>query len=310
MAQYKTGTVSVTTGSAIVTGVGTLFLANVAVGNTFKRKDEDAVYSIGAVNSNTQITLTANYAGVTGSGLEYQITRDFTVNCNIAEVSDGDIDVAYHLTQETVRKIDAIIAKIYNAGAAYTPGSIIFAGTGGAFNQDNANLFWDNVNKRLGIGTAPGAYKLNVNGSIKISAASGSIIGGGGNFDLYQNTSDGSDNAVTRIGGGGDVSVGRGAFATFHGNEVASLGGDLYLTPGTGGDVIVDSGNVGIGTPNPVISGTGKLHMAADTMRLDTARTPASAIAAGNAGEICWDALYVYTCIAANTWRRVAHATW
>jgi len=74
--------------------------------------------------------------------------------------------------------------------------------------------------------------------------------------------------------------------------------------------VINSSGNVGIGTAGPVSSGTGKLHMAADTFRLDTARTPASAAASGNAGEFCWDASYLYVCIAAATWRRLAHNTW
>ena len=73
---------------------------------------------------------------------------------------------------------------------------------------------------------------------------------------------------------------------------------------------ITSTGKVGIGTTGPVISGTGKLHMAANTFRLDTARTPASAAAAGNAGEFCWDASYLYVCIAAATWRRLAHNTW
>lgn len=69
-------------------------------------------------------------------------------------------------------------------------------------------------------------------------------------------------------------------------------------------------GIVCIGTVSPTISGTGKLHMAADTMRLDTPRTPASASHAGNAGEICWDADFIYVCTATNTWKRVAIATW
>lgn len=34
-----------------------------------------------------------------------------------------------------------------------TLGSILFAGTNGALTQNNANLFWDNTNNRLGIGT-------------------------------------------------------------------------------------------------------------------------------------------------------------
>jgi len=38
--------------------------------------------------------------------------------------------------------------------------------------------------------------------------------------------------------------------------------------------------------------------------------TPASATATGTAGEIAWDANYVYVCTATNTWKRVAIATW
>jgi len=70
------------------------------------------------------------------------------------------------------------------------------------------------------------------------------------------------------------------------------------------------TGSVGIGTTDPTISGTGKFDMNADTFRLRTARTPASAGAAGNAGEICWNANYIYVCVAANTWKRAAIVTW
>ena len=38
--------------------------------------------------------------------------------------------------------------------------------------------------------------------------------------------------------------------------------------------------------------------------------TPASASAAGTAGEICWDSSYIYVCVATNTWERVAIASW
>jgi hypothetical protein len=41
-----------------------------------------------------------------------------------------------------------------------------------------------------------------------------------------------------------------------------------------------------------------------------TQKTPASASAAGIAGEICADANYIYHCTATNTWKRVAIATW
>jgi hypothetical protein len=37
---------------------------------------------------------------------------------------------------------------------------------------------------------------------------------------------------------------------------------------------------------------------------------PASASAAGETGDITWDASFIYVCVATNTWKRVAIATW
>lgn len=74
--------------------------------------------------------------------------------------------------------------------------------------------------------------------------------------------------------------------------------------------LLATNGNVGIGTTGPTISGTGKLDMNADTFRLRTARTPATAGAAGNAGEICWDTNYIYCCVNTNTWVRTPILTW
>lgn len=64
--------------------------------------------------------------------------------------------------------------------------------------------------------------------------------------------------------------------------------------------------NVGIGT----VTTTAMLDINSNTIRLRTARTPASATATGNAGDICWDASYVYVCVATNTWKRTALSTW
>jgi hypothetical protein len=69
---------------------------------------------------------------------------------------------------------------------------------------------------------------------------------------------------------------------------------------------ISTAGNVGIGTTSP----TALLDVNSNTVRIRTARTPASAAAAGNAGDICWDADYIYVCTATNTWKRTAISTW
>ena len=46
--------------------------------------------------------------------------------------------------------------------SSLTPGSVLFAGSGGIISQDNSNLFWDATNKRLGIGTSTPAGILHV----------------------------------------------------------------------------------------------------------------------------------------------------
>ena len=70
-----------------------------------------------------------------------------------------------------------------------TAGSVLFAGTSGVLQQDNANLFWDRNNTRLGIGTTTPGTKLHV------VVADNNYI----NTLLLQNTSTGSA-AYTGIG--------------------------------------------------------------------------------------------------------------
>lgn len=50
-------------------------------------------------------------------------------------------------------------------GTAFTAGSVIFAGVSGVYSQDNANLFWDDTNDRLGLGTAAPSYILSLSGN-------------------------------------------------------------------------------------------------------------------------------------------------
>lgn len=78
---------------------------------------------------------------------------------------------------------------------------------------------------------------------------------------------------------------------------------NLYIS-GTADNYL--NGDTGIKTNAP----TAALDINSDILRLRTAKTPASAGAAGNAGDICWDASYIYVCTASNTWERVAIGTW
>lgn len=47
-----------------------------------------------------------------------------------------------------------------------------------------------------------------------------------------------------------------------------------------------------------------------DQLRVTTPTVPASASATGTAGDIAWDADYIYVCVATDTWKRVLIATW
>ena len=70
-----------------------------------------------------------------------------------------------------------------------TAGSILFAGAGGLISQDNANLFWDDTNNRLGIGTASPLYKLDVRGVTLAESGLGVNYSGGSAGPLITNTS-------------------------------------------------------------------------------------------------------------------------
>lgn len=59
-----------------------------------------------------------------------------------------------------------------------------------------------------------------------------------------------------------------------------------------------------------VTAGASKLVVEDDSIQLNTAKTPASASATGTTGQIAWDTNYVYVCVATNTWKRAALATW
>jgi len=58
------------------------------------------------------------------------------------------------------------------------------------------------------------------------------------------------------------------------------------------------------------VAGVACLSVGTNTIRLRNNKTPASATAAGNKGDICWDTSYIYVCVATNTWKRTAISTW
>ena len=141
-----------------------------------------------------------------------------------------------------------------------TSGSVLFTGASGLVSQDNANLFWDNTNKRLGIGTMSPGAKLHIEGGEFWLFNNGNnpriVIGDNGATGQYGYLGWDSNNDYYRI-----ETEGTNGFK-IKGNYVSV--GNIYpsqpLIVGLGTTELfrVDSsGNVGIGTTDP----QGKLHI-------------------------------------------------
>lgn len=54
-------------------------------------------------------------------------------------------------------------------GTAFTAGSIVFAGVSGVYSEDNARLYWDNVNHRLGLNNNAPADAFDVTGNVRLT---------------------------------------------------------------------------------------------------------------------------------------------
>jgi len=126
--QYTTGTCRVTNGNATVIGSGTAWSANVSLPAIFKvQADGEATYGLGAVNTATRLTLSANYVGSTVSGVGYILARSFTTNRQYWRPLQGDKHFAEIMSLETIDKIDTDIANIMsgNATIAFQSGNLL-----------------------------------------------------------------------------------------------------------------------------------------------------------------------------------------
>ena len=138
MAQYRSGLVAVTHGSAVITGTGTAWLLNAQPGNSFVVKGIPSVYDIASVDSDTQLTLTAPWQGADLSGVQYAIQRDFTSD-GIPEMAQGDIETAAIFTR-AMRRIQSLLGQI--AGVAGSGAGIFPDTAAGLAATSDGDYFW------------------------------------------------------------------------------------------------------------------------------------------------------------------------
>ena len=179
---------------------------------------------------------------------------------------------------------------IYSPGAdqlAISTGGVgrITVDASGNVNIDSNTLYVDAVNNRVGCGTT------SPTAPVEISATSAGL----------RVTSSNTGTSYINLGDTDSANIS--AFEYYHTtNNLA------FIVNATERARIDSSGRLLVGGSSD--SGGALLQVFGDRIRVGTAKTPASASDTGTAGEICWDANYIYVCTATNTWKRTAIATW
>jgi hypothetical protein len=149
---------------------------------------------------------------------------------------------------------------------AFTAGSVVFAGTSGVYAQDNAQLFWDDTNNRLGLGTAAPAIKLDIHGTgtdTLFRVLNTGTAASDDNFLVIQTSGTSTTNTISGVffGDGDNQSVGQLRYNHSNDSMVFYTDSTIALTlSATGGMSIVRTavtspaagdGNVFSGTYTP-----------------------------------------------------------
>ena len=249
---YDSGT-GVITNSApdqtvALTGAGTTVVTGTYPNFTITSNDSavGTVTSVGGTGTVSGLTLTGTVTtsgnltlggtlAVTPSNFASQIANTVLAAPNGAAgaptfraIVAADIPTLNQNTTGTASNVTGTIA-VANGGTgtatAFTAGSVVFAGASGVYSQDNANLFWDNANDRLGIGINTPTSKLEVAGTTTIT------------------------NGLLDLSTGYSIRWGGAASGIYSGAGTA----DMVFTAGSSERMRVNgsTGNLGVGTNSP-----------------------------------------------------------
>jgi hypothetical protein len=133
--------------------------ATLVSGTNIKTVNSNSLLGSGNLSVGTVTSVAALTLGTTGTDLSSTVangtsTPVITLNVPTASAANrGALSAADWSTFNGKFNLPSL-----------TSGSVIFS-NGTTISQDNANLFWDDTNNRLGIGTASPAYRLDVTGN-------------------------------------------------------------------------------------------------------------------------------------------------
>ena len=147
----------------------------------------------------------------------------------------------------------------------------------------------------LQTGTFSGVKANDILGYYNAVAYTGNGVGTANSFSQTARIDMYATGANLSYGLGGNI-----AFWTAQDGAHGSLGGDI----GSGGQNLVAQA---IGIENDQSTRVfGNLLVAASASASQSSYTPASSASAGTPGQMAWDSTYLYICVSANSWRRVA----
>lgn len=163
-------------------------------------------------------------------------------------------------------------------------------------------------------------YFTKASGDYSFAAGYGSEASASYSFATGRNTD--ATNQYASAFGLNSLASGESSFA--HGEGTVAQGrcqivfGSYNIAQGTsttqyGTDYafIVGNGDSSANRSNALsLSWEGNLAIGGDSMTIETSKTPATSTSPGTTGTVCWDANYIYVCIATDTWKRTAIDTW
>lgn len=195
----------------------------------------DNAYELGTTSD--QSGLSKVWLNIFGTNLSVSSTTigNLTVGSFTATSTTATSTIAGNLQVNGLTQLGTGVVFPASIYTGFTTGSVLFAGTNGLLTQDNATFFWDDTNKRLGIGTASPQNSLHIVG------VSAFRIERSGVGSVVFNNSNAMNGSV-----GGDLTIDP---------QQASTG--FLFRPRNSSNTAVNglgidrNGNVGIGTTSP-----------------------------------------------------------
>lgn len=190
--------------------------------------------------------------------------------------------------------------------SGFTNGSMLFYNNGIA--QDNSNFFYDNVNKRLGIGTRTPQRGLDIskamgNGTVPFIGMQ--VNDATRNFNIMQ--------GIISTAGYDIAGLWAGTYSPTVYNFALGFDntGNNYFNAPSGSGIYFQIAGLTALTVNTNKSLTAASSITATQYKLSALNTaPSSSTDTGTLGEIRVTSSFIYICTATNVWVRAALATW